>query len=63
LTGWLLDTNDLSELRRVRPEPEVVAFVAAQPLETLYVSSVMLTEMRFGIELLADINRRAELND
>lgn len=63
MTGWLLDTNILSELRRQRPEPKVLAFVAAQPLEQLYVSAVTLAEIRFGIELLADANRRAELND
>jgi toxin FitB len=61
--GWLLDTNVLSELRRRRPEPKVVAFIAAQPLDLLYVSAVTLAEIRFGIELVADANRRAELND
>ena len=63
MTGWLLDTNILSELRRPRPEPKVVAFVAAQPLESLHLSSVTLAEIRFGIELVADANRRAELTD
>jgi predicted nucleic acid-binding protein len=63
VTGWLLDTNILSELRRPKPEPKVVAFVAAQPLERLYVSTVTLAEIRFGIELLDDAGRRAELND
>lgn len=63
MTGWLLDTNVLSELRRPRPEPKVVAFVAAQPLESLHVSTVTLAEIRFGIELVADANRRAELTD
>ena len=61
--AWLLDTNVLSELRRPRPEPRVVAFVADQPLEQLFVSSVTLAEIRFGIELLAEPNRRAELNE
>jgi predicted nucleic acid-binding protein len=60
---WLLDTNVLSELRRPRPEPKVVAFVADRPIESLYVSSVTLAEIRFGIELVAEANRRAELND
>jgi predicted nucleic acid-binding protein len=63
LTGWLLDTNILSELRRLKPEPKVLAFVAAQPLDLLYVSSVTFAEIRFGIELVADPSRRAELND
>src|ERR1019366_7151207 len=60
---WLLDTNVLSELRRPRPEPKVVAFVADRPIGSLYVSSVTLAEIRFGIELVAEANRRAELND
>ena len=63
MTGWLLDTNVLSELRRPRPGPKVVAFVAAQPLDALFISSVTLAEIRFGIELVADAGRRAELND
>jgi toxin FitB len=63
VTGWLLDTNILSELRRPKPERKVLAFVAAQPLELLYISTVTLAEIRFGIELLPDIARRSELND
>ncbi len=63
MTGWLLDTNVLSELRRPRPSEKVVAFVAAQPLESLHISAVTLAEIRFGIELVADAGRRAELND
>ncbi|MFS2050436.1 type II toxin-antitoxin system VapC family toxin [Variovorax sp. Varisp41] len=63
MSGFLLDTNVLSELRRPRPEPRVVAFVAAQPLESLFVSAVTFAEIRFGIELVADIHKRAQLND
>jgi predicted nucleic acid-binding protein len=63
VTGWLLDTNVLSELRRRKPARSVVAFVAAEPLESLYISSITLAEIRFGIELVADATRRAELND
>jgi len=63
MIGWLLDTNILSELRRVKPEPKVVKFVASQPLDSLFVSTVTLAEIRFGIEVLADVSRRAELND
>jgi predicted nucleic acid-binding protein len=63
VNSWLLDTNIISELRRAKPERKVVAFVAGQPLERLYVSSVTLAEIRFGIELLPDARLRAELND
>jgi len=63
MTGWLLDTNILSELRRPKPETKVLAFVAAQPMDLLYVSPVTLAEIRFGIEMVADATRRAELSD
>ena len=59
----MLDTNILSELRRVRPAPKVVRFIAAQPLDRLFVSVVTFAEIRFGIELVGDAARRAELND
>jgi toxin FitB len=63
VTGWLLDTNVLSELRRPRPSSKVLAFVAAQPLDRLFISAVTLAELRFGIELVTDATRRAELTD
>ena len=63
MSAWLLDTNVLSELRRSRPEPRVVAFVAAQPLDSLHISTVTFAELRFGIELLADAHHRADLKD
>jgi toxin FitB len=62
VTGWLLDTNVLSELRRPRPEPKVVDFVASQAIDLLHVSVVSFAEIRFGIELVPDASRRAELN-
>jgi hypothetical protein len=63
VTGWLLDTNILSELRRPKPNPKVVAFVASKPLDLLFVSIVTFAEIRFGIERIDDAGRRAELND
>jgi predicted nucleic acid-binding protein len=63
VTGWLLYTNIFSELRRPKPEPKVLAFIAAHPLDHLYICVVTFAENRFGIELVADASRRAELND
>lgn len=63
MTGWLLDTNILSELRRTKPDAKVVAFIEAQLLEQLYISTVTLAEIRCGIERLPDLRRRSELND
>jgi len=61
--NWLLDTNVLSEMRRPRPNENVVAFLSAQPLESLFVSTVTFAEIRFGIERVEEAIRRAELND
>ena len=61
MTGWLLDTNILSELRRKAPAPGVVEFVSNAPLHQLHVSTVTFAEIRYGIELLDDPERRAKL--
>ena len=63
MTGWLLDTNVISELRRTQPDQRVVAFVASQALEALFISTVTIAEIRFGIELVSDAGRSAELAD
>ena len=60
MRGWLLDTNVISELRKLRPDAGVVQFVEDQPGETLFVSEVTFAEIRFGIEQLGDAARRAD---
>lgn len=61
---WLLDTNIVSEIRRLKPEPKVLAFISHHPLEELYISAVTLAELRFGIELLSQgSGGREALND
>lgn len=59
MTGFLLDTNIPSEL--VRPQPELKTWVAAQSLDTLFISSVSFGELRKGIFLRSPGKRRAEL--
>ena len=61
--SWLLDTNVLSELRKPKPERRVVEFVASTPMQQLYVSAVSLAEIRYGIELSADPQKRAALQN
>jgi toxin FitB len=63
VSGWLLDTHVISELRRPRPNARVRTFVAGQALEELFVSSVTFAEIRFAIETVGDPIRRGELND
>jgi len=59
VSGWLLDTNVISELRRPRPKARVRSFVAGQRLEDLFVSTVTFAEIRYGIETVDDPIRRA----
>lgn len=61
MSGWLLDTNVISELRRPKPNADVVGFVASRPFARLYVSVVSLAEIRFGIEVAADMRQRMEV--
>jgi len=63
VSGWLLDTNVISELRRPRPSVRVRRFIASQRLDDLFISTVTLAEIRFGIELVTDPIRRAALGD
>jgi|SRR6185312_16804892 len=62
--AWLLDTNILSEIRKPKPEPKVLAFIAGNPLEEFYISVVTVAELRFGIDRLNEDNvQRADLTE
>ena len=61
MSGFLLDTNIPSELVRPQPEPKVRTWVAAQNLDTLFISAVSFGELRKGIFLRSPGKRRAEL--
>ena len=63
MSGWLLDTSVISELRRPRPNARVKNFISRQRLDDLFISTVTLAEIRFGIERISDASRRAELGD
>ena len=59
----LLDTNVLSEVLRAQPDETVLAWLAAQPAETLFVSAVTQAEMLLGARLLPASKRRKQLQD
>jgi len=61
VTGWLLDTNVVSELRKQRPNRQVKVWADAQASDTLFLSSVTLAEIRYGIEKQPDPAFRNEL--
>jgi predicted nucleic acid-binding protein len=60
---WLIDTNVISEGRKQRPQPRVVAFFQQRPIDQLYISVLSLAEIRFGIEVVQERSRREEITD
>lgn len=48
----LLDTNVVSEPLRLKPDLAVVAWLDEQVIETLFLSTISVTEMRYGIVVL-----------
>lgn len=46
----LLDTMVLSELRKARPNPGVVAYLKSQAAETVFLSALTIGEIEAGIE-------------
>jgi hypothetical protein len=57
----ILDTNVLSELMRLAPDPRVTQWVAKQPEGELFTTSVSEAEIFYGIKLLAAGKRRESL--
>jgi predicted nucleic acid-binding protein len=56
-----LDTNILSELMRAKPEPRVVAWLDAQNSQTIWLPSIVVFEVRYGLERMPSGSRRAAL--
>jgi len=59
--GFLLDTNIPSELMRQRPEPRVTAWIAAQDINTMFLSVVSIGELETGFTTMQDAARRTRL--
>lgn len=59
----VLDTNVLSELLRQRPAVPVQTWVAAQPVSSLFTTTITQAEMLLGVALLPPGKRRAGLEE
>jgi toxin FitB len=62
MSGWLLDTNIISELRKTNCHPAVKQWADSQTPQTFYLSTVTLAEIHFGIERVTDTTFQQELN-
>lgn len=58
----LLDTNVVSEAMKPEPSPAVRAWLDEQAAETLYLSSVTIAELMFGIGVLPKGRRKDRLS-
>jgi toxin FitB len=61
MSGFLLDTNCISELVRANPSPAVVRWIDDADESLLYLSVLTLGEIRKGIAGLAVSGRRSKL--
>ncbi|MFB9866885.1 type II toxin-antitoxin system VapC family toxin [Vreelandella sulfidaeris] len=59
----VLDTNVVSEAMKPEPDPAVRAWLNEQSAETLYLSSVTLAELLFGIAALPNGKRKDMLSE
>jgi len=58
MSGFLLDTNCISELVRNKPEPRVMDWMRAAEESLLYLSVLTLGEIRNGAAILPQSKRR-----
>lgn len=61
MSGFLLDTNVISELIKPRPEPKVTLWIDATHEELLFLSVLTLGEIHKGVVLLPRSARRTAL--
>ena len=57
----LLDTNVLSALMLREPDPTAVAWLDAQPTESIWTTSITVFEIQTGLELIQTGRRREQL--
>jgi predicted nucleic acid-binding protein len=61
MTGFLLDTNCISEVVRLKSDPHVMAWIEVAEEEVLYLSVLTLGEIRKGLAALPQGKRRSRL--
>jgi len=59
----LLDTHLVSEPWKPKPDPQIVTWIDPQAVDTLFLSSVTVTELRFGIASMPEGKRRKILHE
>jgi len=55
----VLDTNVISEMWKLEPNPNVLAWMDAQAVETLHLSAMSVAELRYGLATMPEGKRRS----
>ena len=61
MSGYLLDTNAVSELTRTAPDKGVVAFLSEN--KDFWLSAILIHEIEYGVRLLPQGRRRERLTE
>ena len=61
MTGFLLDTNVISELTRPIPDPQVLHFLSKET--DFWLPAVVLYELEIGVQLLPHGRRREQISN
>ncbi len=59
----VLDTNVISELARLVPDPEVVSWLDSLPAEDTAITAITAAELLYGVRRLPDGRRKTELSE
>ncbi len=57
MTFWIVDTNIISETKRVSPNQSVMSWLDETPIETIFTTIVNIAEVRHGILSLSDVRK------
>jgi len=63
MSGWLLDTNVISEVMRPAPDPRVIGWLNQADAGQLHVSTISIAEILYGLDLLPAGRRRLGLEE
>lgn len=61
MSGFLLDTNVVSNLRKQRPNPGLLRWIDVADELGLFLSVVTVGELRIGIEMQTEAKKRSDL--
>lgn len=59
----VLDTNVISELMKAAPDPRVITWIDQQEAMTLFITSITIAEITYGLSVLPESKRRIFLKE